>query len=88
MSDNSVTIDMRDPNQAEYFQVVTIKAHLRLVAAGMQPPRGITKTRLLQRARELTGAAIKARDYDGAIKALEARRNALLVYRDHATPSQ
>jgi hypothetical protein len=83
---STITVDMRDKYQAEHFQVVTIKAHLKLVKLGMTPPRGITRTFLMQRARELTGASISDRDYDGAIKALEARRDALLTYVSTETP--
>lgn len=76
------TIDMTNPHQREYFQVCTIKVHLKLVKAGMTPPRGVTRAKLMQRARDLTGAAIADRDYDAAIKALETRRDVLLVYRN------
>ena len=77
------TIDMRDQHQRDYFQVCTIKAHLKLVRLGMTPPRGVTRTKLMQRARELTGRHdLRPRDYDEAIKALEIRRDVLLVYRN------
>lgn len=78
-----ISLDMSDDLTREYQQVVTIKAHLKLVKAGMKPPRGITVGKLMQRARELTGASIGARNYDAAIRALEKRRDALLVYKQN-----
>jgi len=77
------TLDMRDAHTRDFHQVVTIKAHLKLIKAGLNPPRGFTRAKIMQRARELTGRHdLGPRDYDEAIKALEIRRDVLLVYRN------
>jgi hypothetical protein len=77
------TIDMTNPHAREYLQVCTVKAHLKLVKAGLTPPRGVTRARLMELARKLTGRHdLRPRDYDEAIKALEIRRDVLLVYRN------
>lgn len=73
------TIDMTDQHQREYAQVVTLKAHIKMLKVGMKHSR-LGKTQIMTTARKLTGANFGTRDYDGAIKALEARRDALLVY--------
>ena len=74
------TVDMTDQYQREYFQVCQLKGVLKLINAGLMPPRGIRKGDLMKTARTLTGATFGQRDYDAAIKALEARRDCLLVY--------
>lgn len=74
------TIDMNDSHAREYQQVVFTKAHLKLCAAGLTPPRGLTKARLMTHARSLTGANFGPRAYQEAIDALEKRKQALLVY--------
>lgn len=79
------TIDMSDVHAREYHQVVTLKAHLKLCSAGMNPPRGLTKSALMKYARKLTGASFGLRDYPAAISALEARRDALLVHTRNTT---
>lgn len=77
------TLDMTNSYEREYFEVVQLKGILKLISVGLQPPRGTRKAALMQRARDLTGAQFGARDYKAAIKALEARRDCLLVYRQN-----
>lgn len=75
----TITVDMHNQYQREYAQVCTLKAHIKMLKAGMTHSR-MSKTQMMNTARRLTGAQFGTRDYDGAIKALEARRDALLVY--------
>lgn len=48
-------------------QAVFIRAHLRAVAAGMQPRRGLTKGDLLDKAARYTGQTYKRGEYGKAI---------------------
>lgn len=73
------TVDMTNKHQREYVQVCTLKGAIKMAKVGMRHSRVSNKT-LMTQAKELTGANFTMRDYDGAIKALEARRDALLVY--------
>ena len=77
------TVDMANKYQREYAQVVTLKGHLKMIKVGMSPRPPLTKTKLMDQARILTGATFSNREYNVAIKALEARRDALLVYIQH-----
>lgn len=74
------TVDMTDRYQREYFQVCQLKGVLKLINAGLQPPRGVRKKDLMITARRLTGGSFGVQNYAAAITALEARRDALLVY--------
>lgn len=74
------TIDMHNPEEAKYFAICQVKGMLKLAALGMQHSR-VSKRQLMQHARDLTGQNFKARDYDGAIKALEDKRDAILAAR-------
>lgn len=48
-------------------QAIFVRAHLRCIAAGMSPSRGVRKGSILQRAGELTGQEYKRREYGKAI---------------------
>lgn len=52
----------RDP----MVQAIFLKAHLRLVSAGMTPPRGVTKGSLLKKATAITGKTYGRTDYQTA----------------------
>lgn len=47
-----------------------IRLHLRVVARGMTPPRGVTKSYLLAEAGKITGKKYKRGEYDQAAKDL------------------
>lgn len=83
MESSMTSIDMTNKYQRQYWEVCQIKGVLKLISVGLQPPRGVRKGDLMKRARELTGGAFGQRDYAEAIKCLEARRDALLVYRNN-----
>ncbi|CAB4138503.1 hypothetical protein UFOVP330_85 [uncultured Caudovirales phage] len=59
------TID--NPLENRRFLAATCRAHLRLIAAGMQPPRGLTKGNVLAKAGSLTGVSYKRGEYGKAI---------------------
>ena len=61
---------------APAVQAVFLRAHLRCVAAGMQPPRGLRKGDLLAKAGSITGQAYKRGAYGQAISDLTAYINA------------
>jgi hypothetical protein len=48
-------------------QAVFVRAHLRMVAAGMEPSRGLTKRKLLDKAGEITGVLYGRGMYGAAI---------------------
>lgn len=73
------TVDMTNEYQRQYTQCVTLKAHVKMLKIGMKNSR-LSKTKIMELAREASGAQFGLRDYDGAIRALEKRRDALLVY--------
>lgn len=55
------------------YQAITIKAGLRLyMKTGMKPNRMWTPSAMMRTASNITGKKFKARDYQGAIDALEA----------------
>lgn len=56
-------------------QAVFLRAHLRCVAAGMHPPRGLRKGDLLAKAGTLTGKAYGRGAYGAAISDLTALIN-------------
>lgn len=54
------------------FVAVTLKSGLKLFArTGMKPNRLWTSKAMMAKAAQITGKKFKARDYDGAIAALE-----------------
>lgn len=53
-------------------QAVFLRAHLRCVAAGLQPSRGVRKGDLLAKAGNITGKAYKRGAYGEAIADLTA----------------
>lgn len=59
------TID--NPLNNPRFMAATCRAHLRAVAAGMQPRRGVRKGDLLAKAGSLTGQTYKRGEYGRAI---------------------
>jgi len=82
MTTMTATLDMRDPEQLDYFRVVQAKGAIKLyMSCGMNAARGMTISKWMAIARELTGKQFAARDYAGAVKALEQRRDTLLTYR-------
>lgn len=64
------TID--NPLQNPRFLAATCRAHLRLIAAGMMPRRGVTKGDVLAKASSLTGQTYKRGEYGKAIADLTA----------------
>lgn len=55
------------------FVAISLKSAIKLYArTGMKANRAYTPKNMLAKASEITGKAFKARDYDGAIAALEA----------------
>lgn len=55
------------------FVAVTLKSAIKLYArTGMKANRAYTPKNMLAKASEITGKTFKARDYDGAVAALEA----------------
>lgn len=58
--------------KAPRVQAVFLRAHLRCVAAGLQPSRGVRKGDLLAKAGNITGVAYKRGEYGRAIKDLTA----------------
>jgi hypothetical protein len=64
------TID--NPLQNPRFMAATTRAHLRLINAGMTPPRGIRKADVLNKAANLTGKPYKRGEYKAAIADLTA----------------
>ena len=59
------TID--NPLESPHFLAATRRAHLRAIAAGMQPRRGLTKGEVLATASSLTGISYKRGEYGKAI---------------------
>ena len=69
----TITDPFRDPR----FLAATTRAHLRAVAAGMQPSRGVRKGDLLAKAGNITGKAYTRGAYAEAIADLTAYLAAL-----------
>jgi hypothetical protein len=59
------TID--NPRDSQRFMAATCRAHLRLINAGMTPPRGVRKVDVLNMAANLTGKPYKRGEYKAAI---------------------
>lgn len=74
------TVDMTDKHKSEYVRVCVLKGQIKLSAVGMKPRAPVTKAKLMEMARELTGANFGPRDYDVAVHELEKRRDVLLTY--------
>lgn len=53
------------------FQALAIKHGLKAIKLGMRVNRAYTPKNCMAMASKITGKKFKARDYDGAIKALE-----------------
>jgi hypothetical protein len=62
------TID--NPLDNPRFLAATCRAHLRCIAAGMLPRRGLTKGEVLAKAGSLTGQTYKRGEYGKAISDL------------------
>lgn len=58
---------IENPLRNPRFLAATCRAHLRLIAAGMKPPRGVTKGDVLAKAASLTGKGYKRGQYKEAI---------------------
>lgn len=63
---------IENPLQNMRFMAATCRAHLRLIKAGMSPPRGISKGDVLNKAAGLTGRTYKRGEYKAAIADLTA----------------
>jgi len=63
---------IENPMQNPRFLAATCRAHLRLINAGMAPPRGVTKGDVLNKAANLTSKAYKRGEYKAAIADLTA----------------
>lgn len=59
-----------DP-RSDGVQAAFIKAHLKMCSVGMNPPRPLTKTKLLIKATNLTGINYKHTDISHAIADLQ-----------------
>jgi len=59
-----------DP-RSDGVQAAFIKAHLKLCAVGMKPPRPLTKTKLMIKAANLTGIKYKRTEITQAIADLQ-----------------
>jgi|TARA_R110000803_G_scaffold54211_1_gene110868 hypothetical protein len=59
-----------DP-RSDGVQAAFIKAHLKMCAVGMNPPRPLTKTKLLIKATNLTGLNYKRTEITQAIEDLQ-----------------
>ncbi len=64
------TID--NPLENHRFLAATCRAHLRLIAAGMQPPRGVSKMDVLKKASKITGKPYSRGQYRQAIDDINA----------------
>lgn len=59
-------------DQVNVFAMITLKSALKLYAkTGMKDNRAYTPTAMMRTASRMTGKTFKARDYAGAIAALE-----------------
>lgn len=59
-------------NAVSVFRAITLKSGLKMYKdIGMQPNRAWTPSAMMRTAAHITGKKFKARDYAGAIKALE-----------------
>ena len=74
------SINMQDEHQRDYFRAAQAKGAIKLHKAGLQANRTMGVSGWMKIARDVTGAALSPRDYDGAIAALEKRMAVLLVY--------
>jgi hypothetical protein len=55
-----------------FYQAVVLKSGLKLYAkTGIRPNRAWTPTAMMKLARSITGKPLKARDYEGAVAALQ-----------------
>lgn len=70
-----MTYTITDP-AAPQVQAVFLRAHLRCIAAGLQPSRGLRKGDLLAKAGNITGKAYGRSAYGEAISDLTAYINA------------
>lgn len=60
------------PAEVQIYRAITVKHGLKLYKnTGIKPNRAYTPTAMMRVAKEITGAKLKARDYEGAIKALD-----------------
>jgi hypothetical protein len=59
------------PEGVNRFGVLSLRGQLKLVKAGMSPPRGVRKGDLVRMAQRVTGKKFGQRDYEAAIAALD-----------------
>ena len=52
---------------SDEVQATFLKAHLKMVKVGLMPSKGMTKTKLLKKASDITGVKYKRGQYDEAI---------------------
>jgi len=52
---------------SDEVQAAFLKAHLKMVKVGLMPSKGMTKTKLLKKAGDITGVKYKRGQYDEAI---------------------
>ena len=74
------SINMQDEHQRDYFRAAQAKGAIKLHKVGIKANRSHSIKGWMEIARNVTGAALSPRDYDGAIAALEKRMAVLLVY--------
>lgn len=66
-------ININDPQQRQYVAAVQTKAALKLAIAGVKASRHHTNKEWMTAAETITGRKFKARDYAGAVAALEQK---------------
>ena len=59
------------PNGIAVFQALAVKGGLKAIKLGLRVNTAYTPKNCMAMATKITGKQFKARDYDGAIKALE-----------------
>jgi hypothetical protein len=65
--EKSMAYTIDNPLDNPRFLAATCRAHLRLIAAGLLPRRGLTKGEVLAKAGSLTGQSYKRGEYGKAI---------------------
>ena len=63
---------IENPLQNSRFMAALIRGHLRLISAGLQPPRGVRKIDILKKASKITGKPYSRGQYKQAIDDINA----------------
>lgn len=73
---------IENPRENPMFMAATTRAHLRMIALGGQPRRGIRKGDVLDMASNLTGIPYKRGEYKAAIADLTELMKIMSGWRD------